>query len=122
MVNCPLGTSAGILSTCYRLTHLGTALLNSVVVSFPAVVVSFLADDLAVPIEMHLDFTAILTADLDFVGGAIVADFSLRDPATRVFCQSSSNAVVAGLATDRPVVMCSLSGPDQGSFGSSGTG
>src|ERR687896_391213 len=116
MVNCPFGTSAGILSTCCRLTHSGTSLLSSVVVSFPAVVVSFLADDLAVPIEMDLDFTVVLTADLDFVGGAIVADFSLRDRATRVFCQGSSNALVAGLTADRPVVVTrSLGNRGQGS-------
>src|ERR687896_281149 len=81
-----------------------------------AIIVTFLTNDLAVPIELDLDLTAVLTADLDFVGGAIVADFSLRDRATRVFCQGSSNALVAGLTADRPVVVTrSLGNRGQGS-------
>jgi hypothetical protein len=92
-------------STCCHLTHSGTSLLSSVVVSFLAIVVSFLADNLAVLIELNFDLTTVLTADLDFVGGIIVTNFGLRDPAPGVFSQGGSNALIAGLAADRPVVV-----------------
>jgi hypothetical protein len=71
---------------------------NSVVVLavVGTVVVGLMTDDVEVLVEIDLSLAAIIEADLDAVGGTVVAAFGLDDGATAGLLQGSSGRFVEG--------------------------
>ena len=65
------------------------------------IVVSLLADNVEVLVEVDLHLTAIVEADLDAVGGAIVAGFGLGDGAAAGLLEGSVDCPIEGRAGQR---------------------